>query len=59
VCRAAAAVMLNQSPQHPVMCRACMEFCIACADSCARLGGMDECVEACRTCAQSCAEMAA
>ena len=59
VCRTAAAVMLNQSPQHPAVCRACAEFCTACADSCARVGVMDECVQACRTCAESCRKMAA
>jgi hypothetical protein len=59
VCRTAAAVMLNQSPQHPVVCRASAELCSACADSCARVGGMDECVQACRACAESCRGMAA
>ena len=59
VCRTAAAVMLNQSPQHPAMCRAWAEFCAACAESCATVGGMDECVQACRSCAESCRRMAA
>ncbi|NUR23923.1 four-helix bundle copper-binding protein [Frateuria sp.] len=59
VCRAAAAVMLNQSPQHPAVCRACAELCEACARSCEQVGGMGECAQACRRCAESCRTMAA
>lgn len=58
VCRTAASVMLNQSPQHPSVCRACAELCEACAASCEQVGGMDDCTQACRTCAQSCRAMA-
>ena len=59
ICRAAATVMMNQSPQHPRVCRVCAELCEACAKSCEQVGGMDECLQACRSCAQSCRAMGA
>jgi hypothetical protein len=58
-CRAAAALLVSHSPHHAESCRLCAKICRECADSCERIGDMDECVKACRDCAESCETMAA
>lgn len=57
ICRSAAHFMLLGSPHHPHLCAECAEICRDCAESCARLDGMEECVTACRRCAESCGAM--
>jgi len=59
VCRASAALMLNNSPEHHLQCGVCAELCRACAQSCREIGDMDDCVAACEACAESCERMAA
>ena len=59
ICRAAAAIMMIGVDQHARVCAACAEICDACAQSCERVGDMQDCVQACRTCAESCRQMAA
>lgn len=59
VCRTAAALMLNNSPQHHLQCAVCAEICRQCAESCREIGDMDECVAACEACEESCQRMAA
>jgi hypothetical protein len=58
VCRTCADLMMSSSAYHASACELCMEICIACADSCEKVGQMEECVEMCRRCAASCREMA-
>lgn len=58
-CRTAAALMLQQSPQHAAQCGVCAALCRDCARSCRDLGDMDDCVRACEACADSCERMAA
>lgn len=58
-CRAAAALMINQSPYHADSCRLCAQVCRDCAESCRALGDMEECVAACERCAEECESMAA
>jgi len=58
-CRAAAALMINDSPYHADSCRLCAQICRDCAESCRSVGDMDECVTACERCADSCEAMAA
>ena len=50
---------LNHSPQHPLQCNVCAEYCRLCAASCREIGDMDDCVAACEACADSCERMAA
>jgi hypothetical protein len=57
ICRSSAAVMLTGVKQHVFVCNACAEICRACADSCEKVGDMQECVGVCRRCAQSCEAM--
>lgn len=59
VCRTAAALMLNNSPQHHLQCGVCAEICRQCAESCREIGDMDECVAACEACEDSCQRMSA
>lgn len=59
VCRTAAALMLNNSPQHHLQCAVCAEICRQCAESCREIGDMGECVAACEACEESCQRMAA
>lgn len=59
ICRAAAHVMLINSPHHKGICRQCADICADCARDCERIGDMDACVAACRACAESCRQMAA
>lgn len=57
-CRAAAALMINDSPYHGQTCGLCAQICRDCAESCRALGDMDECVRACEACAEACEAMA-
>jgi hypothetical protein len=59
VCATAADFMLHKSQFHREMCGVCAQVCRACADDCAKLGGMEDCVKACRKCADTCGAMAA
>jgi hypothetical protein len=59
ICRAAATLMMNDSPFHHELCRLCADICDQCAKSCRDIGDMDDCVEACERCAASCRRMAA
>lgn len=58
-CRAAAALMINDSPYHAESCGLCAKICRDCAASCRALGDMEECVRACEACAEECEAMAA
>jgi uncharacterized membrane protein YccC len=58
ICRTAAHIMLQNSPQHTRICAECAEICDQCATDCERVGDMSECVDACRRCANSCRTMA-
>jgi hypothetical protein len=57
ICRSSATVMLTGVPQHVFVCNACAEMCRACADSCEKVGDMQDCVAICRKCAESCEQM--
>ncbi len=57
VCRTTADAMLASYTYHEVLCSACSRICIECAESCERVGEMEECVAACRRCAKSCDRM--
>ncbi len=58
-CRAAAAMMINDSPYHAEACRLCARICRDCAASCRALEDMEECARVCEQCAESCEAMAA
>jgi hypothetical protein len=63
ICRTSAAFMLRGSERYQLTCRICAEICLACAESCERMGSSDEtmlqCAQECRRCQQSCERMAA
>ena len=53
--------MLRESPMHFIVCMACAETCLVCAQSCERFHDdreMKSIAEACRACADSCEKMA-
>lgn len=54
VCRTTADAMLVSFSYHEVLCEACSRVCRECAETCERVGELEECVEACRRCAASC-----
>ncbi len=54
VCQLSARLILGSSEFAEDFCALCAEVCLACADSCDRLEGMDDCAQACRDCAQHC-----
>lgn len=58
ICATTADFMLHKSQFQHQLCALCAEACIACAEDCARVGGMEACVAACRACAEHCAAMA-
>lgn len=62
ICAVSADFMMRNSDLHHSTCRVCAEACIACAQSCERLGDQDEmmksCASICRQCAESCEKMA-
>src|SRR5690606_3768280 len=57
VCRTTADAMLSSFAYHEVLCEACSRVCRRCAESCERVGDMQECVEACYRCIESCERM--
>lgn len=59
ICRASAAMMINDSPYHAETCRLCAQICRDCAQSCRDVGDMEDCVRACEQCADACEAMAA
>ena len=58
ICETAANFMLARSPYHHKVCALCEEICDACAESCAKIDGMQRCVEVCRRCAGNCHQVA-
>jgi hypothetical protein len=58
LCHAAADTMLSGFTMHEEICALCARVCRECAESCERVGDMEECVEACRRCAESCSRVA-
>jgi hypothetical protein len=58
-CRAAAALLINDSPYHAETCGICARICRDCAASCREIGDMDDCTRACEECADACEAMAA
>lgn len=62
ICQTSTDFMLRGSPQHVLTCGACAEVCLACAESCERIGQQDsmmkKCADICRRCAESCRQMA-
>ncbi|CAA2137113.1 hypothetical protein HYPP_00306 [Hyphomicrobium sp. ghe19] len=59
ICKAAAAVLLTGIPQHVFVCHACAQICRACAQSCQRIGDMQDCVDDCSVCAEGCEALSA
>ena len=59
ICRTSAAFLSRESEFHGVTCGVCSQICIACAESCERIGGeqMKKCAQTCRQCAESCQRM--
>lgn len=57
VCQLSARLQLSGSEFAEEFCALCAEVCLACADSCDNLDGMDDCAQACRDCAASCETM--
>jgi hypothetical protein len=58
VCLTTAKFLLSDNQFHERLCAVCAETCFACAESCRKLGGMDDCVRACLTCGDLCRAMA-
>jgi hypothetical protein len=58
VSRATADAMLANYTSHETLCAACATACVECAESCDRVGDLDECADACRACAASCTQVA-
>lgn len=54
LCRTTADALLSSYAYHEVLCDACARVCHECAESCERIGDMQDCVEACLRCAESC-----
>ena len=59
ICQTSANFMLSGSELHSLTCGVCAEVCRQCAESCARLEGMEDCAAECRKCAETCQQMAA
>jgi hypothetical protein len=57
VCRTTADAMLAAFGLHEQVCGVCARVCRECAESCERIGDMEECAAACRRCAESCARL--
>jgi hypothetical protein len=51
MCQTSANFMLSGSPLHKKTCGLCAEVCLACAQSCEKIEGMEECAQTCRRCA--------
>jgi len=54
LCRTTADAMLAGYALYEEMCAVCARVCRDCAESCERVGELEECAEACRRCAESC-----
>jgi len=59
ICRVTADAMLSAFLMYEGLCALCVRVCRECAQSCERVGDLDECVEACRRCAASCERISA
>jgi hypothetical protein len=59
MCRTHAHFLILGSVHAKHLAPECAELCRLCAESCEKVGDMDDCVAACRACAASCAGMAA
>jgi hypothetical protein len=57
LCRMTADSILSGSHIYEHLCLLCSRVCIECAESCERLGNMEQCVEACVTCSESCRQL--
>ena len=57
LCRTTGDALLGSFAYFEVLCEGCSRVCRECAESCERIGDMQECVEACRRCADSCERM--
>jgi hypothetical protein len=57
ICQLSARLQLGSSEFAEEFCALCAQVCLACADSCDALEGMDDCAQACRDCARSCETM--
>ncbi len=58
VCQLSARLQLSGSEFAEDACALCAQVCLACAESCDELEGMEDCAEVCRDCARHCEEMA-
>jgi hypothetical protein len=58
VCLTTAKLLLADSAFHEPQCAVCAEVCFACAESCRKLGGMDDCVRICLACGDLCRALA-
>lgn len=58
ICTTSADFMSRNSYIHPLVCGACAEACLTCAQSCELFAEDNACAEMCRRCADSCKQMA-
>lgn len=60
ICQTAANFMLRGSKLHALVCQACAEICLRCAESCEKMNDekMNMCAEICRRCSDACKKMA-
>lgn len=54
LCRTLAEFLLSHSPHVAQLYPLCETVCLACAESCRGIGGMEPCARACEACAESC-----
>lgn len=54
VCSTTATSIAGGLEIHEHLCGLCARVCRACAESCRRMGDMEDCVEVCERCASSC-----
>jgi len=59
ICEASANFLMLGSDLHKETCHACAVVCAQCAESCDKIGDMEECAGACHRCAATCKAMAA
>jgi hypothetical protein len=57
LCRTTADAMLAGYALYEEVCAVCARVCRDCAESCERVGELEECADACRRCAASCARI--
>lgn len=58
ICRTTADAMLASYALYEELCAVCARICRDCAESCERVGELEECALACRACAESCTRLA-